>query len=142
MPTITQHDREILRALAAHQQELAHSPENDRILQKWNDLAAGKRGTPTMRFLVSNFVNETIWPRMRCEAPDARRLEQRLLTISAGRDLFGDDTPIPAQFCVQLPIWAAPFGNTPNRIRAEGENAKGYHIEPTCTRNPPYQGKA
>lgn len=130
MPTITQHDREILRALAAHQQELAHSPENDRILQKWNDLAAGKRGTPTMRFLVSNFVNETIWPRMRCEGPDARRLEQRLLSISAGRDLFGDDTPIPSEFTIQLPIWASPFGNTPNRIRAEGENAKGYHIEP------------
>lgn len=45
-------DRERLRDLAKKQLEYANSPENDRILQKWQALAKGKRQDPTVRLIL------------------------------------------------------------------------------------------
>lgn len=130
MDIISAKDRAFLRELAEHQLALANCPENDSILQKWDCIAKGKIGAPTVRFLVSNFTNETIEPRMRCEGEAARKLEAKLLFTTSGRDLFGDDTPITDEFVVSRNIWVTPFGNARKRTQAEGVNAKGYHIEP------------
>ena len=75
MNSVNIKDRAILRELAQHQLQLANSPENDKIMQKWDCIAKGKIGSPTVRFLVSNFTNETITPRLRCEGEAARELE-------------------------------------------------------------------
>ncbi|MBR4933104.1 MAG: hypothetical protein IKZ03_01480 [Clostridia bacterium] len=130
MNVISAKDREILRELATHQLELATSDENKKILEKWDYIAKGKIGAPTVRFLVSNFTNETIDPRMRCEGEAARELEAQLLFTCAGRDLFGDDTPITNEFVVKQNTWVEPFGNKPDLLRAKGVNAKGFHINP------------
>lgn len=130
MESISKKDREILRGLAKHQLELANSKENEKILKKWSFIEHGKIGEPTVRFLVSNFTNETITPRLKCEGASARNLEFGLLLTSAGRELFNDDTPITGEFLVHQNIWAAPFGTAAKRTVAEGENAKGYHIDP------------
>lgn len=60
-------DREILRALAQKQLEYAHSPKNDEILKKWKAQAEGRKESPTVRLLFSNFTHEVITP------PDAVR---------------------------------------------------------------------
>lgn len=130
METISKTDRELLRGLAKHQLELANSKENEKILKKWKFIEHCEIGEPTVRFLVSNFTNETITPRLKCEGANARDLEFSLLLSSAGRDLFNDDTPITGEFLVYQNIWATPFGTSAKRTRADGENAKGYHIEP------------
>lgn len=130
METITNKDRERLRELAKRHLELANSKENEEILKKWKFIEQGKIGEPTVRFLVTNFTNETITPRMKCEGQKARELEFNLLLVSAGRELFNDDTPLTDEFLVYQNTWVTPFGTEAKRIMAEGENAKGYHIEP------------
>ena len=88
MENVTFQDREILRELATRKAQLSHSKRNDEILAMWQDQAKGVRGTPTVRLLFSNFTNEVLEPRMRCESKDARKLERQLLASMVGRELF------------------------------------------------------
>ena len=123
-------DYERLRTLALKKAEYAHSSDNDEILKKWHDQSVGKRGTPTVRLLCSNFVNEMIYPYMQCVEETARKLEFDLLFSMSGRELFNDDTPVTDTFEVSLRMSASPFGTAPDITQAEGENAKGFHINP------------
>ena len=125
---ISQKDREILRALAAHKLELAHSARNAEILAMWQSQAEGRRDTPTVRLLFSNFTNEVIDARMQCEGEDARKLERRLLSPMVGRDLFEDDTPVTDRFDVRPIVKGFPFGTRPKQTKAK--SSIGYHIEP------------
>ncbi len=123
-------DYERLRMLANKKLEYANSPKNDEIIKKWHDQAMGKRGIPTVRLLCSNFVNEMIYPYMQCQDEIARRLEFDLLFSISGRQLFDDDTPVADTFEVPLHMSVSPFGTEPDITRADGENAKGFHINP------------
>lgn len=123
-------DRERLRSLARKQLEYANAPENDIILKKWDALAKGRRETPTVRLLFSNFPHEVITPRLQCTGKMARKVEAHLLETLVGRELFGDDTPIAPTFDVKWNTWVEPFGIQPQRTRASGENAMGFHIDP------------
>ncbi|MBT3192182.1 MAG: hypothetical protein HN341_06470 [Verrucomicrobia bacterium] len=133
MQTISQRDREILRQRAQLQLEYANAPENEVILKKWRALAAGRRESPTVRLLFSNFRHEVITPRLQCEGELARGIESQLLSTLVGRELFGDDTPISPTFDIAWRAWAQPFGIAAKRTQAEGSNAQGYHIEPLIT---------
>lgn len=130
MERILESDRKILRDLANKQLEFAHSEQNANILKKWDALAQGKRETPTVRLLFSNFTHEVITPRMRCEGEAARGLEWQLLSTLVGRELFDDDTPISPTFDVSWRTHVSPFGIQPKRTRASGKNAMGFHIDP------------
>ena len=66
MQNIQKKDIERLRSLARKQLEYANSEENQVILKKWDALAKGKRETPTVRLLFSNFTGEGIAPRLEC----------------------------------------------------------------------------
>ena len=88
MGKINKQDYQRLRALAEKQIEYAHSKQNDEILKKWRALAQGKRETPTVRLLFSNFTHEVITPRMQCEGSEARELEWALLSTLTGRELL------------------------------------------------------
>ena len=123
-------DREFLRELARKQLELARSDENDRILDQWKALGEGRRERPTVRLLFSNFTHEVIKPRLRCSDPDARTLEYMLLSTMTGRELFGDDTPIPAEFYVPYRASVSPFGTKPKITRPNIDNPQGFHIDP------------
>ena len=92
--TVSPKDRERLRSLARKQLEFAHSEKNAEILKKWEALAAGRRESPTVRLLFSNFPDEVVSPRMECEGDAARSIEWGLLSTLVGRELFDDDTPI------------------------------------------------
>lgn len=128
MENETLHDREILRELAERKLKLSHSKRNDEILDMWNKQAKGVRDTPTVRLLFSNFKDEVIESRLRCEGNDARKLERQLLSSMVGRELFNDDTPVSDTNDVNLFAGASPFGTRPRSVRAK--NSIGFHIEP------------
>ena len=128
MENVTQRDREILREVATRKAELAHSKRNDEILAMWQKQAQGVRDTPTVRLLFSNFTNEVLDPRMRCEGKDARRLERHLLSYMVGRELFDDDTPVSDTNDVRMFASVSPFGTRPKKTRAK--DSIGFHIEP------------
>ena len=75
MSTISLKDREILRELASRKLALANSKRNDEILAMWRSQANGIKDTPTVRLLFSNFRNEVVYSRMRCEGKEARDIE-------------------------------------------------------------------
>lgn len=128
MEQISARDREILRRLAAKQRAYAESPENEEILKKWKALEQGRRETPTVRLLFSNFTHEVVTPRLECEGESARGLEYRLRSTLVGRELFCDDTPISPTFQVSWQTWVNPFGIAPKLSMAQGSG--GFHIDP------------
>ena len=125
-----QKDRLRLRALAQKQLEYAHSPRNDEILKQWKALAEGRRESPTVRLLFSNFTDEVIDPRMQCEGEQARELERVLLDRLVGRELFDDDTPIAPTCDLMRTVSLDPFGLKPKISRTNGGKSKGFHIDP------------
>ena len=133
MEIVSARDRERLRSLAHKQLEYANSPENDRILKQWRALAEGRRESPTVRLLFSNFTKEVITNRMVCEGEEAKRLEYALLSRMVGRELFGDDTPIQPTHDVQWDTWVSPFGIKPQITRTTDSRSGGFHIDPVIT---------
>ncbi len=133
MEPISARDREILRCRAQVQLDYANAPENETILAKWRAQAEGRCGAPPVRFLGSNFPNEVITPRLQCEGEQARAIEGALLGKLVGRELFDDDTPIPPTFDMTWHTHVQPFGLQHEITRAEGPNAKGFHINPVIT---------
>lgn len=131
--SISARDREILRRRAQIQLDYTNSPENDAILAKWRAQAEGRREAPPVRFLGSNFPHEVITPRLQCEGEQARGIEGALLGKLVGRELFDDDTPIPPTFDMTWRTHVRPFGLQHSITRAEGPNAKGFHIDPVIT---------
>lgn len=130
MELISQSDRARLRELAHRQLEYANSPQNDEILAKWRALEAGRRESPTVRLLFSNFTHEVVTPRMKCEGKAARAMEWQLLSTLVGRELFDDDTPISPTYDVSWQTYVSPFGIQPSITRPNIENPQGYHINP------------
>ncbi len=123
-------DRERLRALAAMRMEYATDQENDRILKMWHALSEGKRETPTVRLLFSNFMDEVVDNRLVCTDKEARNVERQLVAGLVGRELFKDDTPISPYFPVSLSTDFSLFGIQPVQKRSADPKAKGFHIEP------------
>lgn len=110
METISQRDREILRKRAQLQLDCANAPENDVTLAKWRGQAAGRRESPPVRFLGSNFPHEVITPRLQGEGEQARGIECALLHTLTSRELLDDDTPISPTFDMALRVCEAASG--------------------------------
>lgn len=130
MEQIPAKDREILRSLAKRRLEYANCPKNEEILKKWKALEEGRKETPTVRLLFSNFTHEVVAPRLQCESQAARNVESTLLSSMVGRELFDDDTPLSANLPVGLRAWASPFGIGAKTSRIPGKVGSGYHIDP------------
>ena len=58
MKSVSAHDREILRQRARLQRHYAESSRNEVILKQWQAQAEGRRDTPPVRLLFSNFRHE------------------------------------------------------------------------------------
>lgn len=133
MESVSAQDRAILRRQAQVQIDYARSPRNDVILGKWRAQAAGRRESPPVRLLPSNFIHEIITPRLQCEGKQARQIEAAILRTLAGRELFDDDTPISPTFDMTWHIRVQPFGLQPAVTRAKDRGERGYHIDPVIT---------
>ena len=130
MGSISADDRKILRQRAKIQLEYTSAPENEVILAKWRAQAVGRRESPPVRLLFSNFCHEVITPRLQCEGEQARAIEAALLGTLVGRELFDDDTPISPTFDVTWHTFVRPFGMASTITRADGANPQGFHIDP------------
>jgi len=128
--SISADDRKILRQRAKIQLEYTSAPENEVILAKWRAQAVGRRESPPVRLLFSNFCHEVITPRLQCEGEQARAIEAALLGTLVGRELFDDDTPISPTFDVTWHTFVRPFGMASTITRADGANPQGFHIDP------------
>ncbi len=126
--TISANDRARLRTLAEKQLEYAQSERNAGILRQWEALGEGRRESPTVRLLFSNFTDEVVSSRMECGGETARGMEWELLSTLVGRELFDDDTPVPPTYDVRLSAKAWPFGLRPSLTHTM--HGKGFHIEP------------
>ncbi|HCE43167.1 MAG TPA: hypothetical protein DET40_06445 [Lentisphaeria bacterium] len=133
MELISAHDCGILRQLAQIQLDYANSPQNKIILKKWQAQAEGRRESPPVRLLFSNFTHEVVTPRLKCEGEQARRIEAALLGRLVGRELFDDDTPVPPTFDITWRTYVRPFGIEAAITRATGPNAQGFHIDPVIS---------
>ena len=71
-------------------------------------LGEGRRESPTVRLLPSNYLNEVVDPRQKCTGEAARGLEAALLRTMNEVELFDDDTPIPPTFDIAWSTWAVP----------------------------------
>lgn len=131
--SVSARDRQILRQRAQLQCEYAQSPENEAILQKWRAQAEGRRDSPPVRLLFSNFRHEVVTPRLQCEGEQARGVEAALLSTLVGRELFDDDTPISPTFAMGWHTYVRPFALGARITRAAGPHAQGYHIDPVIT---------
>ena len=128
METISQKDRERLRALAEQKVAMASSQRNDEILEQWTALANSVKAKPTVRLLFYNFKDEVVGTRLQCEGRDARALESKLLATMVGRELFDDDTPLSKNLEVNLFSSVSPFGASRKLVHSKTD--KGFHIEP------------
>ena len=133
MALVSGRDREVLRARAQLQREYAESDRNTAILKKWQAQAEGRRESPPIRLLFSNFAHEVITPRLQCEGEMARRIEAQLLATLVGRELFDDDTPISPTFDIGWRTFVKPFGISPDISRPDIENPQGFHINPVIS---------
>ncbi len=133
MNRFSQHDRDILRKRARLQREYAEAPRNEAILKIWQAQAEGRRESPPVRMLFSNFTHEVITPRLQCEGQEARRIEAALLGTLVGRELFDDDTPIAPTFDIRWKTHVRPFGISPHITRPDLDNPQGFHIDPVIT---------
>ena len=128
MSLLSAKEREILRQLAYKKQTMATSPENNEILKKWFAQSTGQKYAPIVGLMASNFMGEVVAPRLQCESDTARSLEWSLLASMAGRELFGDDTPLYPEFLVDTGASVDPFGVKSSLKHAD--KTLGFHIEP------------
>lgn len=110
MEQISNRDREILRSLAKTKLEYVNSLRNEEILKQWNALGEGRRESPTVRLLFSNFSRDVVEARLQCEGDLARSVERALVSSLVGRELFDDDTPLSPTFDLRWRYRVLPLG--------------------------------
>lgn len=93
-----QKDRNRLRALAAHQLEIANSPKNlERVaLWKRHNMCRGER--PVIHIEVGTFAQEAILPLLTCTDEAARSIEYQLIHNFFNLECFDDDMVVPPYF--------------------------------------------
>ena len=94
-------DIQRLRALAAHQAELAASPKNQERIELWKRHNMGKGERPPIHIEVDTFAHQAINPQLQCTDEYARGLEWRLTHNCIGLETFDDDRVVAPYF--QLP---------------------------------------
>jgi len=116
---ITPQDKQILRALAGRQAEIAALPIMDERRALWYDLNDGKTGHPlvTMEF---HGVESDVYPPLACETPLARGIEHQMARQIFKFEHYRDDRVIPACFMVGIPNWFKPFGYSPQVADRQG----------------------
>ena len=125
METISRGDREILRALAAHQYKLSQSERNLKCISDWYRHNAFEPGLPIVHIELNTFEQEIIPKRLRCEGKAARAAEAELYRQFLNLELFDDDWPVRDYFPVILEKEFIPFGLP---VRREESGGVGHHF--------------
>ena len=125
---ISQEDRARLRELARQQQELAHSPRNERLTQEWIAYGASRQpARPMIRIEIDTFEQDVLPALQRCTGEEARAIERRMLRPIANFTLFADDTLVPDHYAVHEHLEFVPFGLP---VRRQETGGVGHHFVP------------
>ena len=125
---ISQEDRARLRELARQQQELAHSPRNERLMQEWIAYGASRQpARPMIRIEIDTFEQDVLPALQRCTGEEARAIERRMLRPIANFTLFADDTLVPDHYAVREHLEFVPFGLP---VRRQETGGVGHHFVP------------
>ena len=108
---MTAADRQRLRALAAHQAELANSPKNLERVELWKRHHAFRGERPPIHIEVGTFSGQVIAPQLQCEDPFARGLEWQLLSSCVNLEVFDDDMVVPPFFKMGYDTYFRLFGH-------------------------------
>jgi len=122
MEAISTKDREIIRALALRQMELAKSDANQKITRDWYKHHAREGGRPMIHIEMGTFYNEAVAPLMKCTGKTAREMESRLHMMFFNREYIGDDHPVADFYPVKIRAWMQPFGLEVSRTHAQAAN--------------------
>ena len=109
-------DIQRLRALAAHQAELAASEKNLERVALWKRHNACKGERPVIHIEEGTFSHQAIAPQLQCEDPFARSLEWGLIHNCIGLETFDDDRVVAPWFGVEYDQHFRLFGH---QIRQE-----------------------
>lgn len=103
-------EKERLRELAAMQLEIANSEKNLVRTNEWIEHNACRGKRPMIHLETNFFTQEVLLPRMQCEDPMARRIEERLLQNFYNMQVLDDDKVVPPYFGVWWDMEMKPWG--------------------------------
>ena len=130
-PYLTNHDRNILRALAGRCRDIADSAANRDLKRRWtalNDLR--HEGPPLLMVSPEGAWREIdLMLRPECESELARDWEMSLLRRLYHHDRIQDDTAFDPTFTVMSPFRVSDFG-LPFRQTCSNQATGAYHDEP------------
>jgi len=132
MQDISPKDLGRLRALAAHQADLASSDRVRALYADWARHGRFEKGArPMLTVELWTFAAEMIPPMLQCEGERARDLEAMLLGNVVPFERFGDDTPVRGYLPVPLKKRFVPFGLPVRKREADDSGAAGvgHHFE-------------
>ena len=110
------------------QQELAHSPRNERLMQEWIAYGASRQpARPMIRIEIDTFEQDVLPALQRCTGEEARAIERRMLRPIANFTLFADDTLVPDHYAVREHLQFVPFGLP---VRRQETGGVGHHFVP------------
>ncbi len=107
---ITQKEKEILRALAYQQREIAESEKMKQIVSDWKKhgaFASDRR--PMVTIELWTFSEDIIPQLMQCENEEARAIEWQLRSNLANHLLFEDDSVVRPYWPIGIPSTFVPF---------------------------------
>lgn len=124
-------DLQRLRALAAHQAELAASDKNLERVALWKRHNACRGERPPIHIEVDTFAHQAITPRLQCHDAFARELEWQLLRSCIGLEDFDDDRVVAPYFQLPYDTWFRLFGHQIQQtvLRQEDGTELGHQFE-------------
>ena len=99
---INQSDREILRAKARRQMELAQMERNRKLTKMWYDHNELQGERPMIHLEMETFSHEILPQRMSCQGEFARIVEKQILDNYLNQELFDDDRVTPRLLPVRI----------------------------------------
>ena len=130
---IDRSDREILRAEARHQQELAHMERNEKLIQMWYDHNELQGERPMIHLEMETFSHEILPGRMHCRGEFARTVEKQILDNYLNQELFDDDRVTPDYYPLEYDRWFTLFGievRVQHTDTLSGSESLGHHFIP------------
>ena len=130
---INQSDREILRAKARRQMELAQMERNRKLTKMWYDHNELQGERPMIHLEMETFSHEILPQRMSCQGEFARIVEKQILDNYLNQELFDDDRVTPDYYPLEYDRWFTLFGievKVQHTSNLSGSESLGHHFVP------------
>lgn len=124
-------ERAYLRDLAKRQAEYAALPEMAELRRLWT-LHNGLRGERPMVTFEMWTCGAELLPPLRCQSPEAQRIERHLQNNLTNYERIRDDRVVPPAYVIPLTTAFTPFDLPFARTTAADSTGAelGYHVEP------------